>query len=141
MSRDQLQKVNTATARASIWRGLSQATFRNDISTLQQDSNEVPCDPKVHTREEWRNPRIRQDDPSRILPFQVEQRLADDFAFLAAADEGVKAVSAVALEESVDPAGLVVRLAANETVPKGVPDTFKAMFDLLRQCASKSAYW
>lgn len=136
----QVLSVNTSSARKSIWRGVDRDQFRTNIVALQRASNQVPCDPKVHTRKEWRNPRIRQDDPSYLLPFEVEQRLADDFAFLAAAEEGVKAVSAVALEESLDPAGLTIRLAANETVPEHVPDTFKTIFGLLGRCAKRSAY-
>ncbi|MCJ1262668.1 hypothetical protein MMC22_002538 [Lobaria immixta] len=133
----QVLSVNTSSARKSIWQGVDREQFRTNIVALQRASNQVPCDPKVHTRKEWHNPRIRQDDPSYVLPFEVEQRLADDFAFLAAAEEGVKAVSAVALEESLDPAGLTVRLAANETVPEHVPDTFKTIFSLLGRCAKR----
>lgn len=136
----QLLSVNTSSAGKSIWRGLDRNQFRTNIVTLQRASNQVPCDPKVHTRKEWRNPRIRHDDSSYVLPFEVEQRLADDFAFIAAAEEDVKAVSAVALEESLDPAGLKITLAANETVPERVPDTFKVIFDLLGRCAKRSAY-
>lgn len=136
----QLLRVNTSSPGKSIWRGLNRDQFRTNVVTLQRASNEIPCDPKIHTRNEWHNPRIRHDDPSYVLPFEVEQRLADDFAFIAAAKEGVKAVSAVALEESLDPAGLTIRLAANQTLPERVPDTFKMIFNLLRKCAQTSAY-
>lgn len=136
----QLLSVNTSSIGKSIWGDLGFDRFRTNTVALQQASNEVPGDPKVHTRNEWRNPRIRHDDPSYILPFEVEQRLADDFAFIAAAEEGVKAISAVALEESLGPAGLTIRLAANESVPECVPDIFKKIFNLLGRCARRSAY-
>ncbi len=135
---DQLLNVNTASAEASIWQGLEHDCFRADIVALQRASHEVPCDPKVYDRGQWHNSRIRLDDPSRLLSFEVEQRVADDLAFLAAAYEGVKAVSAVALEESVDPVGLVIRLAANGVVPQKIAETFRPIFDLLRRCAARS---
>ncbi|MCJ1464795.1 hypothetical protein MMC07_003408 [Pseudocyphellaria aurata] len=133
----QLLSVNTSSIRKSIWRDIDRDRFRRNIVALQRASNQVPCDPKVHTRNEWRNPRISHDDPSYTLPFEVEQRLADDFAYIAAAEEGVKAVSAVALEESLDPAGLTMRLAANESVPERVPHIFKKIFNLLGRCARR----
>lgn len=136
----QLLSVDTSSDAKSIWRGLDRNQFRTNIVALQRASNQVPCDPKKHSRNEWHNPRISHDDPSYLLPFEVEQQLADDFAFIAAAEEGVQAVSAVALEESLDPAGLTIRLAANETVPERVPDTLKIIFKLLGRCAKRSAY-
>lgn len=140
MTDGQFLSVNTSSAPKSIWRGLGHDQFRTNIVALQRASNQVPCNPKIHTRKEWHNPKIRHHDASYVLPFEVEQRLADDFAFIAAAEEGVKAVSAVALEERRDPAGLTIRLAANETVPERVPDTFKKIFNLLGRCAQRSAY-
>lgn len=140
MSDGQLLNVNTSSPGKSIWRGLGRDQFRRNILALQRASNDVPCDPKIHVRNEWHNPRVRYDNPSYVLPFEVEQRLADDFAFIAAAKEGVKAVSAVVVEESLDPAGLTIRLAANQTLPERVPDTFKVIFNLLQKCATTSAY-
>ncbi|KAJ4341276.1 hypothetical protein N0V95_007282 [Ascochyta clinopodiicola] len=46
------------------------------------------------------------------MPLHVEQQLADDFAFLAAIEEGAQSVAAVCLEEHVQPAGLTIRFAA-----------------------------
>ena len=129
-------EVSTASVEDSIWRGLHQATFRRNVVALQRASKEVPSAPVLHHRTDWHNPRIRSDDPERALPFEVEQRLADDFAFLAAAAEGVKAVSAVGLEEGYNHDGLVLRLAANQTIPANVPHMFAIIFDLLSSCAT-----
>ena len=137
---DQVLPVNTAARADSIWRDLTHDEFRRNVVALQRVSNEVPGDPKIHSRNEWAEPRIRFDDLSYILPFSIEQRLADDFAFLAAAEEGVKAVSAVGLEQDVEHHGMIIRLAANDTVPQEVPNTFSLMFELLVQCAGKSGY-
>lgn len=135
-----LLAVNTASGQKSIWQHLNYDQFRTKVVALERASKEVPCDRKFHQRKEWHNPRICNNDPSRLLPFEVEQRVADDFAFLAAAEEGAKGVSAVGLEESTDPLGLVIRLAANGFVPQIVPGTFKAIFDLLHRCAIKSIF-
>ena len=138
MLHDQLLPVNTATKAGSIWRGLAHDEFRRNVVALQRVSNEVPGDPRVHSRNEWSEPRIRLEDPHYIIPFGIEQRLADDFAFLAAAEEGVKAVSAVGLEQDIEHHGMVIRLAANDSIPREVPKVFTSMFELLGRCAGKS---
>ena len=124
----------------SIWQGLGQDTFRRHIVELQRASDEVPSDPVVHFADQWGAHRTRNDSTDRVLPFDVERRLADDFASLAAHEESAQAVSAVALEEKTEPPGLIVRLAANETVPSNVRETFKKLLDLLSQCASRSTH-
>lgn len=140
MLNHQLLPVITASKAESIWRDVTQDEFRRNVVALQRASNEVPGDPKIHSRNQWSNPRIRVDDPNYVLPFSVEQRLADDFAFLAAAEEGVKTVSAVGLEQGIEHHGMIVRIAANDTVPQDVPKVFKLMFELLVRCAGKSGY-
>lgn len=130
--------VDTASLSNSIWRKVGWNTFRNHIVALQRVSNEVPSDPVVHSATHWQAAHREGNDDAWTLPFDVEQRLADDIAFLAAAEEGPKEVSAVALEEQYEPGGLIIRLAANQSVPRGVEDTLRAMFNLLSQCSSRS---
>ena len=130
--------VNTAHDDQSIWQSVDRDTFRRHIIDLQQASNEVPSDPVVHSASEWLATHGTGSDLDYSLPMDVEQRLADDLAFIAAAEEGPKEVSAVALEEQVDPPGLLILLAANEKFPVGVEDMLKACFRLLSQCASRS---
>ena len=130
--------VNTVVdVKDSIWHNIDQNVFRQHIIDLQRASNAVPSDPIVHAASRWLQSHPKTDD-SRLLPFHVEHRLADDFAFLAAAEEGVKEVSSVALEEHRNPSSLIVLLAANERVSPAVEDTFRALFDLLSKCASRS---
>ncbi len=124
----------------SIWHGVGRDTFRRHIIDLQRASAEVPSDPVVHSASQWLALRAEKNDENRLLPFDVEQRLADDLAFLAAAEEGPKEVAAVALEEQYEPRGLMVLLAANERIPPGVKDAMKGMFNLLSRCASRSTY-
>ena len=131
--------VDTASFGNSIWRNVRWNTFRTHIVALQRASNEVPSDPLVHSATQWQAAHRESSDDARTLPFDVEQRLADDIAFLAAAEEGPKEVSAVVLEEQHEPRGLIIRLATNQSVPRGVEDTLRAMFDLLNQCSSRSS--
>lgn len=140
MSDTQPLDVATASRDQSVWRNLDHNQFRRNVTELQQLSKNVPGDPTVHSRVAWSDERIRRDAPDHVLSFAAEQRLADDFAFIAAADEGVHAVSAVGLEQSLEPSGLVVRLAANDMIPEGVPGTFIAIFELLKECARKGSY-
>ena len=140
MYQNQRQDVNTATLGQSIWQPLSQKKFLQNVVDLHQISKKVPGNPKIHSRTEWSAERIRYDSVDYILPFSVEQRLADDLAFIAAAEEGVKAISAVGLEQNVETHSLIVRLAANDTIPQDLPATFESMFDLLGKCALQSVF-
>ena len=140
MLHDRLLPVNTAPHTKSIWRDLAQDKFRRNVVALQRASNELPGDPAVHSWNDWSVPRIRHDSPSYILPFSIEQRLADDFAFMVAAEEGSKAVSAMGLEQDIVHQGMVVRLVANGTIPEDAPQTIGMMFELLVRCAGKSGY-
>lgn len=130
--------VDTASQSNSIWREVGWDTFRKHMVSLQRATNEVPGDPKVHSASEWQAEHADNVAIKRLLPFSVEQRLADDIAFVAAAEEGPMEVSAVVLEEQTQREGLVVRLAANGLIPRGVRDTLIAMFSLLNKCAGRS---
>lgn len=138
MSSPQPLPVNTASDERSIWRETDQHNFRKHILDLQQACNEIPRDPKLHVREDWHRRRPPSNDQGRVLPFEVEERLANDFAFLVANQKDAKTVSAVALEEVVEPPGLVARLAANGAVQEGVVDSLQAIFNILEKCAKRS---
>lgn len=134
------QRVQTSSPAQSIWRDVDQKEFRLNIVELEKASNEVPRDPKVYREADWVPPCIRVDETHHVLPFGVEQQLADDLAFIAAAEEGVNAVSAVGLEEAAEQSGIVVRLAANEGIRENVRETLKMIFGFLEQCASKGRH-
>jgi hypothetical protein len=72
----------------------------------------------------------------RLLSFETEARLADDFAFIAAAQEGVESVAAVYIEELTAPRGLVLRFAANEGVRDEIRNGLQQICDFLMSCAS-----
>ena len=106
---------------------------------LEKASGEVPSDPKVHSAQAW--PEITsQQNHKYLLPFLVEQRLADDFAFVAAAKEDPKAVSAATVQERSNGLGSIIRLAANDGVLPEVKDTLTAMLELLASCARRGVY-
>lgn len=126
--------VQTASAKQSIWHGQGLANFRKHVVALQRVSNKIPADPQEHSANLWIS-QTSTTEARNVLPFDVEQRIADDLAFIAAAEEGVKAISAVALEAHVSGHGLIVRLAANQVIPNTVPGAFGHIFELLSRCA------
>ncbi|KAH6644793.1 hypothetical protein C7974DRAFT_430475 [Boeremia exigua] len=97
----------------SIWLPLPEETFRQHLLELEKRTNAVPIDPQTFPLKESEKPE------GYMLPLQVEQQLADDFAFLAAIEEGAQSVAAVCLEEHVQPIGLTVRFAALDLALSG----------------------
>ncbi|KAK6003117.1 hypothetical protein QM012_000962 [Aureobasidium pullulans] len=105
MSRLQTQ---TADPEYSIWKQLSEDNFRQHLVDLEKCTNAVPIEPQTF-------PLASHSDTPRdgyTLPLATEQQMADDFAFLAAIEEGAQSVAAVCLEEHLHPARLTVRFAA-----------------------------
>lgn len=101
-------QTRTANPESSIWHDLPETTFRQHLVDLERITNSVPVEPQtfpldLHSYDS-------KDDYT--LPLSVEQQIADDFAFLAAIEEGAQSVAAVCLEEHVRPAQLTVRFAA-----------------------------
>ena len=133
------QTLKTASAANSIWRDVREDDFRSRVVALEKASGSVPSDPRIHSVTVGQAKLLQQGAYERLLPFHVEQRLADDFAFVAAAKEDPKAVSAATVEEYTDGSGLTIRLAANDGVLPGVEDTLKAMLELLARCAERGA--
>ena len=130
----------TASDAQSIWHDVPEDEFRRQIVALQYKLGELPADPKIHSTAVWQKKAARYDTCHRLLPFTVEHRLADDLAFIAAAKEDAKAISAAAVEEASNGSGLIIRLAANDGVLPEVADTFRAICHLLSRCASKRTY-
>jgi hypothetical protein len=120
----------------SIWKPLSENTFRKHILQLCSASRDVPVDPHVHTKETWQARCERTAVEDTTIPLTVEMQVADDFAFLAAATEGARSVSAAAIETVEDPKGLIIRLAANNGVATPVKQALTEMLDSLQLCGS-----
>jgi len=100
-------QTRTANPEPSIWRDLPENTFRQHLVDLEKITNSVPVEPQTF-------PLVQSDETkdNYTLPLSVEQQIADDFAFLAAIEEGAQSVAAVCLEEHIQPARLVVQFAA-----------------------------
>jgi hypothetical protein len=105
MSRLQTQ---TANPESSIWLHLPENTFRQHLVDLEKITNAVPVEPQTFPLELHNH----GSKDNYTLPLSVEQRIADDFAFLAAIEEGAQSVAAVCLEEHLQPTRLTVRFAA-----------------------------
>ena len=131
----------TASAAQSIWHDVSEDEFRRQIVALHSKLGELPADPKTHSAAVWQRRAVNFDSRHRLLPFPVEHRLADDLAFVAAAKEDPKAVSAAVLQESTNGSGLTIRLAANDGVLPEVADTLRTMCHTLSSCAGKCTYY
>ena len=134
---DQHLAVKTATKRTSIWHGLPEPRFRERMVTLERASKEIPEDPKVHSLRTWQDSRPGELTERR-LPLAIEQRLADDLAFVAANAESVKSVSAVAIEECFNPPSLRIRLTANGVASSEVLEALEFMLLTLSRCARRS---
>jgi hypothetical protein len=106
MSRLQTQ---TANLESSIWRDLPEDIFRQHLVNLEKITNAVPVEPQTFPLDQHNN---HESKDNYTLPLNVEQQIADDFAFLAAIEEGAQSVAAVCLEEHLQPTGLTVRFAA-----------------------------
>lgn len=105
-----MSRLQTKTAEPgdSIWNHLSENTFRQHLVDLEECTNAVPIEPQTFPLD-LQGHSLRDD---YTLPLGTEQQIADDFAFLAAIEEGAQSVAAVCLEEHLEPARLTVRFAA-----------------------------
>jgi hypothetical protein len=114
----------TASQDNSVWLDLTEDDFRQHLVILQRKTGPVPMDPQVFSLKDW-NSNSPYINSLYKLPLDVEQRLADDFAFLAAVEEGGQSVAAVCIEEHFQSPGMTLRFAAmdisrNEAVGKGL---------------------
>jgi hypothetical protein len=100
--------TKTAETEHSIWQNLPEDAFRQHLVDLEKITNAVPVEPQTFSLH------AHSHDSSKryTLPLSLEQQLADDFAFLAAIEEGAQSVAAVCLEEHLQPARLTIRFAA-----------------------------
>ncbi|KAJ9296732.1 hypothetical protein DTO271G3_4931 [Paecilomyces variotii] len=129
--------VSTAPPDDSIWQGINQATFRQNIASLEKSFKTRPGPKEAVPRDGWEKRRAELSSQDYIIPFNTEQQLAEDFAFLVAAEPESKATSAVCIEEQSEPEGLVVRLAADEPVTTRVRKALKDILGLLVDRAKK----
>ncbi|KAJ9628756.1 hypothetical protein H2203_002658 [Taxawa tesnikishii (nom. ined.)] len=112
----------------SIWTAAEKETFYRHADGMKMAN----CVPKswIHKKAEW-----PKDMDEELLPFATERQLADDFAFIAAYQNGVRQVTTATVEVSKQ--GVTVRLAANEGVDKCVQVALRELFRILESCARK----
>ena len=124
----------SAQADKSIWQNLTEDKFRHHLVQLAERTNSVPMEPEVFSFESWLGDGNSNNHENHLLPFAVEHQLADDFALLAAVEEGAQSVAAACIEEFSDGKGLTVVLAAMDAVKPRHQDALsgiaRALMDL-----------
>ena len=131
--------VCTSSTDRSIWLGLSQETFRQHLVVLGDRTNAIPIDARAFDPEEWLAISPYAAQRSYSLPLAVEQQLADDFACLAAVEEGAQSVAAVCVEEHILPPGLTLRFAALDISNDVVRAVLQRTTAIMTTVASDSA--
>lgn len=133
--------LRTAKPNSSIWKELSEDAFRRTVISLSRATDVVPVGSKLW----WSTSRSSQSLPSltncRLLSCQTERRLADDIAYISAAQEGVERVAAVCIDELREPPGLIFRIAANEGIREEIRDALQRICDCLMSCAQTGGHF
>lgn len=89
---------------ASYWTPETKESFHQLAKNLHQQQFQAKIYPRLAA--------VNEDGGAHTLSPYHELKLANDLAYLACTEEGVKTISAVCLEEG--PNSLTVRLASNE---------------------------
>lgn len=131
--------ARTANPNSSVWLDLPEDTFRHHLVKLEERTNAVPIGPQASLPEGWLRTSPYNSQTSHGLPLEIEQQLADDFASLAAVEEGAQSVAAVCIEEHVRPSRLTLRFAALDiSLNDAVKTALQEAADILAQAASDS---
>jgi hypothetical protein len=130
------QALRTAGAQESIWKPISETAFRQNVVKLLKITD-LPVVPgsafdTIQGRPSAASGDIKKDG-CHMLPIELEQSLANDFAFLAAADEGARSVTACCIEEDKKRKCLAICLASNDGVPANVRDGLRSLCDMLAE--------
>ena len=115
MSSSSRQDPRTAKPGNSIWRDTLEDEFRQHLVNLEERTNAVPVEPQVFSVAAWQSERGKIFK-NHVLPLEMEHRLADDFAFLAAVEEGAQSVAAACVEEQPNGEGMTIRFAAMDAI-------------------------
>nr|POE67108.1 hypothetical protein CFP56_72666 [Quercus suber] len=119
----------------SIWNGIDRPAFERDLRRL------------VATRQNQGGPLLQrrlmpqlllaggEDENGFVLAPDVENQLANDFAFLSAATTLPRDVSAAALTQANDSSRLVLTIAANQGVAPTVKRAMRSLLDSIEERA------
>jgi hypothetical protein len=147
------QEIRTAPSEQSVWTLVpDETTFRQAAVDLALATGECPWEadvgllplpgaPHIDDYVDFPQPRL-EDQKEYILSEQIEHRLANDFALLAASKEAVFSVTAACIEEHTDPnghlTGLKLWLAANEGVSEELKGSLAEIWDCLSDSISEA---
>lgn len=118
----------------SIWRDVPEETFRRHLVELEERTNAVPTESETFSVEAWQSTRSSSAN-EHVLTLAVERQLADDFALLAAVEEGAQSVAAACIEECSDGQGMIVRFAAMDAVKLKHQDALRGIARALMDTA------
>lgn len=102
------------------------------VKNVFEQSNQVPEAPRVYIQAANTNSTV----PS-ALPREIEAQLAEDFAFIAANEEGPHVVSAVSVTLDDQADGITINVASNSGVNKAVQISFADICRNLERCSRK----
>ena len=119
--------------RRTIWLNPTQAQLRQHIVAQWKKTAGLPKEPATYPE-----PVTHAGNDN----FSLEASLAQDFAFLAATEEGVQSVSAACVEGLCGPGprALTIRLASNEGVRETTKEALDDILGLLKRCAKNGTY-
>lgn len=119
----------TASRERSIWESIDRMRLESQTQALHAKQH-------VSGRRSYTTPATSMSDSLYPLPVEIEERLANDLAFIAACQPKANFVTAVAIEQGPDKASLVVKLATNEGASDEVSSHFDDIFATMRSHAA-----
>lgn len=117
----------------SVWVNVSRQDFERNVDALFNKRPQVVLAPIDYTD----NDQAINGDGRDPFPIDIERKLADDFAYISAYDVGVHPVTAAAIEYSLKPPGITVRLAANNGVEDHVRKEMTDILVALKECNNR----
>ncbi|OLN85516.1 hypothetical protein CCHL11_08078 [Colletotrichum chlorophyti] len=143
-----IRPTTTAPPASSIWRDLPEAEFRQHVVDLEKLTNAVPVEaqtfplpPSSADADADADAKHAELDDGTIgyqLPLAVEQRLADDIAYLVAVGEGAQSVAATTVQESRSRgeqvqggAGIRVTVASVDAIEPNSQAFLRSVFQML----------
>ncbi len=118
----------------NFWTGRNKPKFHQSINRLSAVTSHPQGSPKGYRRN------TGDESSLYVLNRREELETADYLAFLAPPQEGVKTITALALEEHQDGQLLVIRIASNETPPANMIQSFACLLDVVMRYAQTGRY-
>ncbi len=116
----------------TIWTPISEECFLKAVRGVFSASRQTAGVFRVYNS----RPQANQAT-SPALPFEIESQLTQDFAFIAAYEEGANAVSAASITPQATGRGMAINIASNSGVDAFVQTPFGEISRVLERCAQK----